>query len=331
MAFVDFDLISKIRQHINRIEKQSELMENRKKWLRLTAALDVLEDTSCAIRYYREAEYPKELDGKYLFTYGVLQALFVQEDAVNSINFALFDKNVEFEKNYPDAFAVREMRNDIIGHPTCRNNNQFIHLAQYSLSKKFFRYIKTEDKNNPFSIIDVDVEKAISDVASCVNTVLIATLERLEEEFREYIDKHRERKMKEIFHMLHYAKEKTLTSDYMGDWGYNATKDMVEKCEEELRLRYGNVEAVDSYKYLLEDIHEIYDLIDNGISQVPYKLQAGINKYLLKHLFVMLEELESYCEETDQYFENYGEESFEDCDSIELPSIINEGADELSD
>lgn len=32
---------------------------------------------------------------------------------------------------------------------------------------------------------------------------------------------------------------------------------------------YGTIESSDSYKYLLYDIHEIYELIDNGIPQIP--------------------------------------------------------------
>lgn len=330
MTSVDHKLIQKTRHHINRIEKQSELMESKKKWLRVTAALYVLEDTDCVITYYREAEYPNELNGKYLFTYGLLQALFVQEDAVNSINVALFDKEVNFKENYPDAYAVREMRDDVVGHPTNRKSKEFIYLAQHSLSQNHFRYIKA-DVDKPSSTFEVNIEKAISDVASCVNLVLTAAIERLDKEFREYIDKHKGRKMKDLFQHLGYAKEKALTNDYMEDWGYSATKNMVEECEEELRLRYGKIEAVDSYKYLLNDIHEIYDLIDNGLQKVPKEMQSAIKKYLLQQLFVNLEELEECCEETDQYFENYGEKTFGDPNSVEIPQIIWEEEDELLD
>ena len=305
---VSFELIKKIYLHINRTEKQAVLLTNRQKWDRLTSALNVLEDTSWAIEYYLENDYPIDFKGKYLYTYGLLQALFVQEDAINSISVALFAKEIDFKNDYPKAYAVRELRNDVVGHPTCRSKTQFIYLAQCSLSKNAFYYSKDNSNTGKSEIVDVDVSAAINDQACCINTILKNAVSELDAEFRQYIEQHRGRKMKEIFSGLHYAKEKTLNPNHLGPWGYSSTKDMVKKCEEELALRYGSVDVVDSYKYLLEDIHEIYSLIDNGVPQIPYDLQNQFEKYMMQLLFTKLEELESYCEETDSYFENYGKE-----------------------
>ena len=74
---VSFNLIKKLFRHINRTEKQATLLTNRQKWDRLTSALYTLEDTSYAIEYYLESDYPADIKGKYLYTYGLLQALFV--------------------------------------------------------------------------------------------------------------------------------------------------------------------------------------------------------------------------------------------------------------
>lgn len=306
---VSFDLIKKIYHHINRTEKQASLLANRLKWDRLTSALNVLEDTSWAIEYYLESDYPTGMKGKYLYTYGLIQSLFVQEDAINSINVALFGKEIDFKKDYPKAHAVREMRNDVVGHPTYRNKKNFIYLAQCSLEKNSFYYSKDDSSTGKSDIIDVDVLGAIHDQAVCINAILKDAVDTLDAEFIQYIDQHRGRKMKEIFRMLHYAKEKTLAPGSLGPWGYDSTKDMVKKCEAELVLRYGSVDAADSYKYLLEEIHEIYSLIDDGLAHVPGDFQAQFEKYMLQILFSKLEELESNCAETDMYFENYGEES----------------------
>ena len=309
MTTVDFEAIRKIGLHINRTEKQAELLTERSKWMRLTAALDVIEDTSWAIEYYLESDYPTDFKGKYLYIYGLLQALFVQEDAINSISIALFGKKIDFKKDYPKAHIVREMRNDVVGHPTCRDNTYFVYLGQNSLQKDSFYYSKEDSTSGNHEGIIVDIMSAISDQASCINRIMDEAVQRLDDEFKQYIEQHRGRKMEEIFNMLHYAKEKTLFPNHLGAWGYEATKDMVQKCEAELVARYGSVDAEDSYKYLLEEIHEIYTLIDDGLPAIPYNLQAQFEKYMLQMLFTKLEELKNYCAETDEYFDSYGENS----------------------
>ncbi len=310
MSFVNFDLIDRIRDHINRTEKQKQLLENRQKWMKITSALDVLEDTSWAVEFYMESAYPENIKGKYLFTYGLLQAIFVQQDAANSIYYVFHNKYIDFRQYYPEVYRVREMRNDVVGHPTSRDNDKhFIHLMQCSLNKNGFSYLKSDKDQDADEIIYVDIQKAVEQVAQCINSVMENIDQILNDEFRKYIDKHKGRKMKDIFKTLHYAKEKALCDIVLQEWGYDTTKGMVKRCEDELCLRYGSVDAIDAYKYLLTEIHEIYDLIDTGVQSVSLGTRAKLKKYLLQTLFFKMEKLRSLAEETDEYFENYGNET----------------------
>lgn len=307
METVSLEMIGLIREHINRIEKQEKLLESQHDWLRLTSALDVLEDSSCAVEYYEYADYPTDTKGKYLFTYGLLQALFLQQDAISSINEALFGSVINYKKDYPEAFKVRELRNDVVGHPTNRAGNRFIYLAQYSMQKNSFSYIDETPDDKYGNNVTVDVFSAISDSAKCINLILKDLLDVLDREFREYIDAHRGRKMKDIFANFGYMEEKVMLNTDMKNWGYNATKSIVQKCEDELIQRYGSIAAMDSYKYLLESIHTVYDLIDKGLPRIPKDLHDDIEKCLLENLFVKLAELKVHCTETDEYFESYGQ------------------------
>lgn len=310
MITVNFELIKKIREHINRTEKQAEMLVERKKWLQLTSAIIALEDTACAVQFYISSQYPEDVNGKYLYTYGLLQALFVQMDAVNHICISLFNKKVGFEENYPEAYKVREMRNDVAGHPTNRQGHYFTQLAQFSMNKCGFYYIKHDSEGDfeETQVITVDIREAIEETAQCVNDSLEKAIERLDEEFKCYINAHRGRKMKEIFKGLDYIRAKMYDNDIPGlaDCVYAETKEMVGKCEEELKIRYGSVNAVHAYKYLLEQIHELYDLIDNDLPQIQVEVRKKLEKYLFQNLFSKLEELESYCEETDCYFKACG-------------------------
>lgn len=307
MDTVRFDLINRIRQHINRTEKQVEILPNRMRWNKLTSALDVLEDSSWAIEYYLESDYPKEMKGKYLYTYGLLQALFVQQDAVNSLNIALLGKKIDFQNDYPYANAVRDIRNDTIGHPTNRGGNKFISIAQMSMTKNGFYYCKDdgEDRNKD-EIIDVNIMKSIEDTAKCINEIIKKAVDDLDSEYKEYIEKHRDRKMQNLFNGLDYARSKVFEETALRNSEYNSTKKMIEECEKELILRYGSIEAKDGYKWLLSEIHELYDLIDS-VPEICNLKKDRIRYYLLDLLFNKLEELRDYCKETDKYFENFGE------------------------
>ena len=168
MELVNFELIKKIFLHINRTEKQAELLPDRKKWNKLISALHTLEDSSNAVKYYVESIYPTDVGGKYLFTYGLFQAMILQQDSAKSINQTLFNKSINFKSEYPHAYSVRELRNDTTGHPTNRKTNRngyekFISLAQISLEKYSFYYCKDDYKDaEKNSIIDVNVEEAMA-------------------------------------------------------------------------------------------------------------------------------------------------------------------------
>jgi hypothetical protein len=302
---VSTELIDRIRKHINRTDKLTELLKFHKKWLQLTSSLDVQEDSSWAINYYCKAEFPTETGGKYLFIYGFLQALFLQQDAINGISLALFSKAIDFKVDFPDAYAVRELRNDVSGHPTNRNDGKvYVYLVQISLQKTEFEYLRqTPDIKRDDEFIKVDVAKAISDTSRCINDVLSQAVNDLDVEFREYLDAHKERKMKEIFNQLGYACEKVLSNGYLKSAGYASSKRMVKECEDELVRRYGSVEAKDSFSYTLEKVHIAYDLIDKALDDIPDEARDKIKKCLQEYLFDRLQELADMSAEVDEYFE----------------------------
>ena len=54
-------------------------------WHQLWAALDVIEDTELAIEAYLQSKYPTDIGERYLRLYGLLQVLFVQQDAMRHV------------------------------------------------------------------------------------------------------------------------------------------------------------------------------------------------------------------------------------------------------
>lgn len=88
-------------------------------WLQLCAALDVIGDSLWALEAYQEsiAKEDYEITGmNYLRLYGVLQAIFLQQDALRLIGDAI-DIPIDFKKDYWKLNQIRTLRNLAVGHP----------------------------------------------------------------------------------------------------------------------------------------------------------------------------------------------------------------------
>ncbi len=305
MELVSFDLIKRIRKHIQRLEQMSRLIPNRKKWIGITASIDVLEDSSWAVEYYVKNNYPSDMEGKYLYTYGLLQALFVQQDAAENIYKVFLDENIKWRDEYPKAYGVREMRNDVTGHPLNRDNHFFIYLVQMDMKKESLTYTKDNVDLKKTESIKVNVMESIEDSAKCINHVLERVLEKLDSEHKNYIIAYKDVKMVKFFQGLSYASEKIFDRDpVMGDFHYESTKNMVKKCKEEVAKRYGSVEAIEAFNSIFKEVDELYDLIDNEVPNSNMSKKDEVIYRLKENLISKLEELEGLCKERDEYFEN---------------------------
>ncbi|MFH1733652.1 MAG: hypothetical protein ABIE92_02995, partial [bacterium] len=114
--------VNEIRNRISHYLRINRLLRNDGKWARICSALDTIEDTEEAIYYYNE-NLSVELGDfglLYLSVYGVLQSLFVQQDAARHLCEALsseLNEKYEFKKEQ-NLERIRTIRNETIGHPT---------------------------------------------------------------------------------------------------------------------------------------------------------------------------------------------------------------------
>lgn len=119
------DLLRRVRALVNESPTQSRLMENHSKWLQLASSLDAIGDCEMAIIAYlseptRASASPvEELGIRYLRTYGVLQVLFVQQDALINLLESLDAAAVNLD-DHPELRQIRDIRHRSVGHPTKR-------------------------------------------------------------------------------------------------------------------------------------------------------------------------------------------------------------------
>lgn len=321
---IEFDNVELIREHINERYKQIALFEDKKKWHQVCCCLDAIEDTKCAIRAYVACEYPDVIDYQYLYTYGLLQALFIQQDAISDISNALFNKSVDYKNEYPQLYRIREMRNDIL-HPTNRERGKkFVLLVQISLSKDWFEYLASFDETKNDEFIKVDVFDTIQIQESLVEAILMEFSEELEKELVEYCDMHKDRKIRDLFSKIQYAREKLSCANdaldiAMKGYHLDCVRELVQKYKEELTLRYEDWEN-DVIKDTIYKIDEILSIIDATV-------ETRIESHLIEHMFCLIDELKNYAEELDKWFANYGKDEVEDQSGV-INVIISGEVDE---
>jgi hypothetical protein len=106
------DLEVSIRDLINIPWKQSRLLRTNDNWYKLCSSLDVIGDSELALHSFDPANATNL--SPYIGIYGVMQLLFVQQDAVAHLAQAL---NIEYTRNQ-ELWEIRDLRNVSTGHPT---------------------------------------------------------------------------------------------------------------------------------------------------------------------------------------------------------------------
>jgi hypothetical protein len=195
----------RVRDFINAPRRHRHLMSSRKGWFQLCAALDAVGDTQLAVRAYREREIKAESDGaNYLVAYGVLQTLYVQQDAVEKIA-----KVVGVSLRLPeDARRIRNIRNASVGHPAEYRGNQSATIVRMSLSSAGFSFYVWEPEGDSKQTY-VDLEALCSEHTDVIGEFLERVADHLAEEELMHRRQHRERPLAGAFALhLGYAFEK---------------------------------------------------------------------------------------------------------------------------
>lgn len=186
----------KIRDHINQARQQDVLMRDRGRWFQLTSSLDVLEDAELAIDAYLATTFERESGSIYLATYGLLQALVLQQDAAFHAQEVLlstapiFQDFKGFMATYPRLDEIREIRNISIGHPTKADRPKpvrYTYISRISMRHQGFKLLISSDagdtESRDIAITDLIVDQR-RDIADLL-TGVVAALEQADAAHRE--------------------------------------------------------------------------------------------------------------------------------------------------
>ncbi|ABW68535.1 hypothetical protein [Desulfosudis oleivorans] len=187
-----------VRKYINTTRYQTDLLQNLDIWNQICSSLDTTGDTTLSIEEYLVSDYPENDGLKYIYTYGLLQSLFIQQEAVKHLSEAF---EVDFKIN-DQLKKVRAIRNASIGHPTknrVRGTVFYNYISRITLSKFGFTLLRSS-KGDRDEFIDVDL---LSIFTAQVNEIeksykLIST--KLIEADKMHREKYKNKLIVDIFH-----------------------------------------------------------------------------------------------------------------------------------
>lgn len=187
-----------VREHINTHRYQSVLLGDSKTWNQICSSLDAIGDSLCAVESYDAAEFPEAIGLKYIYTYGILQALFLMQDALRHLSEAF---NISYELT-ATLKEVRKARNASIGHPTKQDEKgkrYYNFISRISMAKSGFDLLRSSgDREHNFT--RVDIAKACSDQLQGVIDAYGKIIRRLEEIDRMHKEKFKGSPLAGIFH-----------------------------------------------------------------------------------------------------------------------------------
>ena len=299
-----YKYLQEIRGFVNKSRKQFNLLKNHKFWNQLCSSFDVIEDSDLAIDAYLNREFSKNDGEKYLRLYGLLQALFLQQDAVKNLRESLGLPN-DLRTN-SKLKEIRDIRNDSVGHPTKRgrNDKSYHYISRISITKSKFQLISYFE-NDKTIFRDILVIDLIKEQRKYLSKIFKEVIKVLRAEEKAHKEKFKMEKLEAIFpNTLSYYIEKIfenigkLDCAKLGLVHVKLVKEVMDKLKESLQKRGIEIDTYESIKYLYELLEYPITELELYFYGLKAKEEARINDktayiftYFIKEEFYKLKEI----------------------------------------
>ena len=165
----------------------------------------------------------------YLVIYGLLQALYVQQDGLESMVRAFAGSESYKIESEPEAVLIRRVRHDAIGHPTKQGGTKgktgksweqvSHHIVQHSMSTRQFTLLRASNLTGT-SFIDVNITDLIAKNRALAVRVLARIKRELEQMEMEHRNAFKDEKLAALFSdQLGYFFEKLFSAIHSPSYG----------------------------------------------------------------------------------------------------------------
>jgi hypothetical protein len=276
------DRMRKIRDLINDARKHYELRRDKGKFSQVCSSLDAIEDSEQAIMAFGRSKFGKDVALGYLVIYEVLQATFLQQDAVRNLCEAL---DIPKDKSTcPNLAELREIRNASIGHPTKQDHKKptaYSHITQISMSIQGFDLL-TFKADGGYESRQVDLSKLIAGQRQAIGDILRKVTDALKKERETHKARFRVKKLVQFFPpTLDYYCNKVSEGVTGGDFAGAASLVTIKDAFADFRAA-----AIERNPALTERLGYHYATLDHAIASLERFLESGDGDPLTARIFV---------------------------------------------
>jgi len=237
-------LENRVRDLVNATRNLHALVADAPRWNKICSAMGVLGDTEMAIIEYERLLTQDASKGfAYLIVYGILQVLFVQQDATKHIA-EVIGADLTFPQ---ELLQIREMRNAFTGHPTDHRRGGEVFqsfISQPSVAVSGFQFFRRSSSGKD-EWGGVNIPHLITLQRAHISKLLEKSVKHLEKEELEHRRKFRATKLAGAFpSTLNHGFEKMLEGishpemrTSLGKYGIELTIRAVEEFKNLLRER----------------------------------------------------------------------------------------------
>lgn len=312
------ELCRRVRQFINDRRRQFILMQDTAAWFQVCVALDTIGDAEFGISSFQPAGTAGVGQG-YLLLHGLMQCLFMQQDAVSDLASALGGE--EKWSQYPRLEEIREFRNDVTGHPTRRDRDRkrpspsFHAIIRMSVGTDHLEVLSSfpdgHTELRPFILTEI-----ISDQKLFVSEMLGNVVAVLKADEGAHREKFRMERLADLFggqrtyaiEKIHEAAGETfrpgLSTHALGVWGVERLQGICTSFREALEQRGSQIETYDAVKfhygrleYALEELQRYF--ADPDTSAIASDTLAEVVATFIQ---TEMDALEGLARELDEYY-----------------------------
>lgn len=270
-----------LRDLINEPRKNQSLFKDRTRFMKLCSAMDVIEDTAMAARAYMSQKDTNDKGQLYLETYGLLQALVLQHQAIRTICEVL---GVSFNKSIPVILEVSDLRARVAGHPVGTDTGPHF-LVQGSLRRGSLEIHTPTSKTQPSTFVKLNdlLHAQENEIATIIQGILV----ELEAADAKHKAQFQGKKLETVFpNILNYCFEKinehirNTQLAGMGVWGIGELRRMISEFQAGMEERGIQLDTYDYIEYdyglLAYPMNQLEAYLSGNESDIPGSQAAYI-------------------------------------------------------